>query len=86
MAQREWCVLCAGSLQPTRSNRGGSSCPCLVLGRRIRNCLPGAVDTDLTRHMLEFVAWFSPALALRLGDTLIPLVTWHPREASLTQL
>merc|ERR1712194_223698 len=46
---------------------------------------PGGVNTELTRHMEDFVASFSPILSERLTP-LIKSPSWEPEDAALSQL
>jgi len=48
---------------------------------------PGGVETQLARHAEKFVAGiFGAAVQQYLTQKLLPLVLWHPRDASLTAL
>lgn len=57
----------------------------ILPGILVNSIHPGAVDTELTRHMLEVVSKVSATMAQMISDN-IAGITWHPRHASLTQL
>eukprot|EP00927_Polykrikos_kofoidii_P019043 TRINITY_DN18877_c0_g1_i3.p1 TRINITY_DN18877_c0_g1~~TRINITY_DN18877_c0_g1_i3.p1 ORF type:complete len:396 (+),score=40.15 TRINITY_DN18877_c0_g1_i3:73-1188(+) len=54
-------------------------------GILVNSIHPGGVDTDLLRHVIDVIARFSSSAAT-LVQSQVGSLTWHPRDASLTQL
>jgi len=54
-------------------------------GILVNSAHPGAVDTELGRHIQAVISKFSPYLAEKLLS-LVAEIVWHPRDAAFTQL
>ena len=53
----------------------------------VNSCHPGGVDTELQRHVVDFVSQFIPrSWAVRLRDAVAGLMFLTPTEGALTQL